>query len=76
MYVPERVYNHLPEFWLGCAIASIFIGVNAILGSLMFAAICGTILTMRGKWHMAFLLLTFYFVFLMLVAASPKIGIW
>lgn len=76
MYVPERVYNHLPEFWLLCAISSIFIGIQAVFGSLMFAAICGTVLTMRGKWHIAFLLLAFYGVFLLLVAASPKLGIW
>lgn len=76
MYVPERVYNHLPEFWMLCAVSSIFLGFHAILGSLMFAAICATVLTMRGKWHVAFMLLAFYMVFLLLVAASPKLGIW
>jgi len=76
MYVSDRVYNHLPVFWISCAIGSLFLGLNAIFSSLMFAAICGTVLTMRGKWHTAFMLLSFYTVFLLLVSASPKLGIW
>lgn len=76
MYIPEIVYNRLPTIWICCAIGSIFLGPHAVFASVMFAVIHGTVLCHRGKAYLAMLPLSCYIVFLFIVAASPKIGIW